>query len=167
MFSQCQGLYPLRWGSTAKCRKHFNDTLYCWIHIDIVFKEKYQRCTPLGKGEKHCSFIFLPGLNQSNFAPPRAKTPPECSSSTPTCFRDLKRSKSLGRNLLLVFLQYICWYDLDWARSASQKVPLWTPNCEKNKVTFDLKKKKTVGIYSPRMVSNGFTLKDERNLAEL
>lgn len=33
--------------------------------------------------------------------------------------------------------------------------------------SFDLKKKKTAGIYSPRMVSNGFTLKDEHILAVL
>lgn len=38
---------------------------------------------------------------------------------------------------------------------------------KKKEVMFDLKMKETEGIYSPRMVSSGFTLKDEWILAEL
>lgn len=60
----------LRSGPTAQCREHFNDTPYCSFHIDIVFKVKYQSCTPLGKEEKRGTFIFSLRLNQSNFAPP-------------------------------------------------------------------------------------------------
>lgn len=54
----------------------------------------------------------------------------------------------LGEILFLVFLQYICWCDLDWAEVQVRKC-LCGLRLQKKEVTFDLKKKKTVGIYSP------------------
>lgn len=91
--------------------------------------------------KNHCSFIFLSRPNRSNFAPPRAETTPQCSSSTPTCFRYLKHSKNpLGKILLLVVLQYFCWCDLDWAEVQVRK-RLCGLRLQENKLRLILQKK--------------------------
>lgn len=110
-----------RLGSTAMYRKHFNDTLYCRIHIDTVFKAKYQRYTPLGKGGKLCSVILFPRLNQSKFASPRAKATPSVALPHLPVLEIWNAQNPLGRILLLLFLQYICWYDYDWAEVQVRK----------------------------------------------
>lgn len=154
--------------------KHFNDILYNWIHIDILFKAQYQRCTPLGKRKNHCSFIFLSRLNWSNSALPRAETTPQCSSSTPTCFRYLKHSENpLGNILLLVVLQHFCWCDLDWAE-VQVRNRLCGLRLQKNKLrliseeekNWRRRKKNCRNLFT-RTALNGFTPKDEQILAEL
>lgn len=130
-------LHPPGLQSTGKSRKHSDDTRFCRIHTDIAFKVEYQRWTPLGTGEKPCNFNFIPRLNQSNTASARAKTAPRCSSSTPTCFTDLKLTESLRRySAASSFLQNIWFCDLDWAMV--QKISYAWSKKEEN--------------YSPRMV---------------
>lgn len=122
--------------------------LFCKIHIDIVLKVKYQRCTLLGKREKPCNVIFLPTVNQSNPAPPHVKTTPESSSSTLTCYRDLKCSNSLGRNSAasLSSIYLIMWSWL--SSSASQKNPLWTAK-KKTSCVWSKKEENCRNLFSP------------------
>lgn len=86
----------------------------------------------------------------------------QCSSSTPTCFRDLRRFKSLRKNsdasLYSVYL--LIWSWLSKCKSENASVDC---NCEKISYVWSKKEENCRNLFTP----NSFTLKDERSSAEL